>query len=185
MSPDVVVGERLTWPEYARCIIEAALRGRTPTRLDPPAADAADYGGAFVTLRLAGRVRGCMGILDSTRPVAEAVREAAISAALQDPRFPPVTPAELRDLRIEVSILSPPRPMRSLDELEIGRHGVIVRRATQRGLFLPQVARDHQLDRESFLSRCCTEKAGLPAAAWRDPDSEVLLFTTQVSTEPA
>jgi AmmeMemoRadiSam system protein A len=124
-----------------------------------------------------------MGTVESDRPPAEAVRDAAISAALHDPRFSPVTLAELPELTIEVSLLSPPEPMTRLEQIELGRHGVIVCRGEQRGLFLPQVAVEHGLDREAFLTRCCVEKAGLSADAWRDPQTEVLLFTTRVFRE--
>jgi AmmeMemoRadiSam system protein A len=124
-----------------------------------------------------------MGTLESGVCLAEAVRHAAISATLHDPRFGPVGPEELKDLTIEVSVLSAPEPMRDLNGLEIGRHGIIVSRGHHRGLFLPQVATEHGLDRETFLSRCCSEKAGLPPTAWRDPDTEVLLFTAEVFSE--
>ena len=73
--------------------------------------------------------------------------------------------------------------MGSLDDLEIGRHGIIVQRGANRGLFLPQVATEHCFDKETFLNRCCTEKAGLPPGAWREPDTEVLLFTAKVLRE--
>jgi len=124
-----------------------------------------------------------MGTLDPQIPLGEAVRQAAVCAAVQDPRFPPVTPAELTELDVEVSVLSDPVPMRNLADLEVGRHGVLVRRHGQRGLFLPQVAVEHHLDREEFLSRCCAEKAGLPPDAWKKPGTEVLLFTTEVFRE--
>jgi AmmeMemoRadiSam system protein A len=121
-----------------------------------------------------------MGTLDPSQPLADAVRHAAETAALHDPRFPPVTSAELPDLSVEVSILSAFWPMRSIDELQVGTHGILVRRGVQRGLFLPQVATEHHLDKETFLSRCCAEKAGLPPDAWRNPDTEVLLFTADI-----
>ena len=116
-------------------------------------------------------------------PLAEAVRRAAVCAATGDPRFPRLSAAETPDLDIEVSVLSNAVPMRRLDELQLGRHGVLIRRGGCRGLFLPQVATEHHMDRETFLSRCCTEKAGLPADAWKDPGTEVLLFTTTIYRE--
>jgi len=128
-------------------------------------------------------LRGCMGILDPGLSLADAIRQAAVCAALQDPRFTSVRARELDDLEIEVSILSPPVPMRSLDDLRIGQHGILVQRQGRRGLFLPQVAVEHHLDKETFLSRCCAEKAGLPADAWRHPDTQVLLFTAEVLRE--
>jgi AmmeMemoRadiSam system protein A len=158
-------------------------RRRDPAQAGP-SPEPQPHSGVFVTLHKLGRLRGCMGILDPQLPLADAVREAALCAASQDPRFPPVRADELSDLEVEVSILSPPQRMRSLTDLEIGRHGVLVRRGDQRGLFLPQVAVEHHLDRETFLSRCCTEKAGLPPDAWKDPDTEVLIFTAEVLHEP-
>lgn len=169
-----------SWPRFAQEVIELATRQRDTRQVQPPTLESEPHGGVFVTLHKLGRLRGCMGTLDPTLPVAEAVRQAASNAATQDPRFPPVTPDELSHLTIEVSILSAAWPMDTLDDLQIGRHGIIVRRGAQRGLFLPQVATEHKLDKETFLARCCTEKAHLPADAWRDPDTEVLLFTAQI-----
>jgi AmmeMemoRadiSam system protein A len=172
-----------SWLVFARDVINRAARAADTSQADPPKCEAARHGGVFVTLHKSGQLRGCMGLLDPETPLAEAVRQAAICAATQDPRFRPVTPEELPDLRIEVSILSDAAPMRDLDDLQLGRHGVLVRRHGHRGLFLPQVAVEHHLDKEAFLSRCCAEKAGLPPDAWRDPATEVLLFTTAVFAE--
>jgi AmmeMemoRadiSam system protein A len=172
-----------TWPSFARQVIELALRDADIRRATPPGERAGLFGGVFVTLKKRGRLRGCMGTLDASEPLADAVRHAACVAAASDPRFPPVTPAELRDITIEVSILSEPWPMQSIEDLEIGTHGIIVRRGLQRGLFLPQVAREHRLDKHTFLSRCCAEKAGLAPDAWQDPDTEVLLFTAEIFSE--
>lgn len=171
------------WPGFAREVIACAVQGRDPGEVAPPALPARPHGGVFVTLHKFASLRGCMGTLDAAMPLAEAVRHAALCAALQDPRFPPVGPDELDELEIEVSILSAPWPMRSLDDLVLGRHGVVVQRGLRRGLFLPQVATEHHLDKEAFLSRCCSEKAGLPPSAWRDPDTSVLLFTAEVCRE--
>ncbi len=173
----------LSWPAYARRIIEYTACHGDPSRAEPPRTESRPHGGVFVTLHKFRKLCGCMGILDPSLPLADAVRQAAVSAASQDPRFSRVEPDELPDLEIEVSVLSDSTPMGSLDDLEIGRHGILVRQGLRRGLFLPQVAVDHHLDKEQFLTRCCTEKAGLPADAWRDPKTEVLLFTTEVYRE--
>jgi AmmeMemoRadiSam system protein A len=173
----------LEWPRFARSVITAALSGGDPAVPAPPTSQG--HSGVFVTLHRFRQLRGCMGVLDAHMPLATAVRQAACSAALHDPRFARLQPGELPDVRIEVSILSTPRRMRDLADLELGRHGILVRRGERRGLFLPQVAPEHRLDREAFLSRCCAEKAGLPPDAWRDPATEVLLFTTEVYSEPA
>ncbi len=172
-----------SWPAFARAVISDAVQQLDPAHVPAPPLDEHSHGGVFVTLHKLRRLRGCMGTLDPELPLAEAVRHAALSAAVHDPRFAPVSRAELADLEIEVSILSAPQPMQSLDQLELGRHGVLVRQGARRGLFLPQVAVEHHLDKETFLSRCCDEKAGLPADAWKTPPTEVLLFTSAVFRE--
>lgn len=172
-----------TWPSFARQVVELSIRDIDLSHATPPEHHAGSFGGVFVTLKKLGRLRGCMGTLDASQPLAEGVRHAAGVAALSDPRFPPVTLAELPDILIEVSILSEPWPMKTIDDLQIGTHGIIVRQGLQRGLFLPQVAREHRLDKHTFLSRCCAEKAGLAPDAWQDPNTEVLLFTAEVFTE--
>ncbi len=172
-----------SWPAYARQIIESAVRGTDTTLVPAPALDDPSLAGVFVTLKKSGRLRGCIGTLDDSLPPAEAIRDAAEGAALRDARFPPVGVDELRAISIEVSILAKPRPMGSLDNLQLGTHGIIVQKGNQRGLFLPQVATEHRLDKPTFLSRCCSEKAGLPPDAWRNPDTEVLIFTADVYRE--
>ena len=172
-----------TWPAFAREVIEFTLRKRDAAQIEPPPDVAPSHGGVFVTLRKLRRLRGCMGTLDATQPLTEAARSAAVNAALHDPRFPPVGLTELCDVTIEVSIMSAPYAMRTLDDLEIGKHGILVRRGSARGMFLPQVATEHGFDKEVFLTRCCTEKAGLSPDAWRNPDTEVLLFTTDVTSD--
>ncbi len=172
-----------TWPAFARDVIEAVVRGGDPTRPEPPPDASRETSGAFVTLHRRGCLRGCMGTLTPGQSVGEAVRDAAICSAQHDPRFNPVAVGELTDLVIEVSILSPPWRMRTLDELELGRHGLLIRRGRHQGLFLPQVATEHRLDKETFITRCCTEKAGLPPDAWRQPETEVPLFTAQIYNE--
>ena len=170
------------WPAFARNVIELAVRNRDVSRAVAPA-HTAPHGGVFVTLKKHGHLRGCMGTLDDSAELAEAVRHAASVAATQDPRFPPVAPAELPDIAIEVSVLSKPEPMQSIDELELGKHGILVRKGYQRGLFLPQVAVEHNLDKHTFLSRCCSEKAGLPPDAWEHGNAEVLIFTADIQNE--
>jgi len=172
-----------SWPAYARLVIEHAIREDDPKTIKPPPSGSQPFGGAFVSLRMFGSLRGCMGTLDADQPLAEAVRYAAVNAAVHDPRFAPLTLAELPDVTIEVSVLSPPWPMGDLDDLELGKHGILVRSGARRGLFLPQVATEYGFDKETFLTRCCSEKAGLKPNAWRDPTTEVLLFTTDVYSD--
>ena len=182
MSEPFISAEALL--SYTRDVIALVVSGEASVGLTPPIGfEEREHGGVFVTLYLSGKLRGCIGCLDSKLSLAEALRHAATDTARHDPRFGPVTPNELNDVRIQVSILCDPRKTDDPLSLELGRHGILIRRDGRQGLFLPQVAVDHRLDREAFLSRCCTEKAGLPADAWRDPATEVLLFTTEVIAE--
>ncbi len=178
------VRERLL--RLARASIEAHLGG---SPIEVPEADpVADRGapelrdnrGAFVTLRRRtdGHLRGCVGRVESEEPLEQTVARMAVAAATTDPRFPPVTLAELPDLELEISALSVTVSIRP-EEVLIGTHGLIVRFADKSGLLLPQVAIEHRLDREAFLGWVC-RKAGLPRDAWRDPACSLLGFTAVV-----
>lgn len=140
--------------------------------------------GAFVTLKRGEALRGCIGQFTAQVPLYRVVREMAQSSALRDPRFPPVRPAELDALTIEISVLSPMRRVSDpLKEVELGRHGIYIKRGFRTGTYLPQVATDHQMSKEEFLSSCATEKAGLPPDAWKDPATEVYVYTAEVFSE--
>jgi AmmeMemoRadiSam system protein A len=168
--------------QLARSTIEAAVRGIQPP--PPPGGGAfAERRGAFVTLRSGPdrKLRGCIGVVEATRPVAKAVAEAATEAALHDPRFPPVRPAELGQLHIEISLLSPFAPIRP-DEVEVGIHGLVIYRGAAAGLLLPQVPVEQGWDRGSYLDGLC-RKAGLAAGDWRRPDVQLFGFTAEVFGE--
>jgi AmmeMemoRadiSam system protein A len=139
--------------------------------------------GAFVTLKRRSdhALRGCIGYVQPDRPLAETVAEAAVAAATQDPRFPPVTREELADLEVEVSALSATRPIRP-EDVQVGVHGLIVRAEGRSGLLLPQVPQAQGWDRDAFLAHTCL-KAGLPRTAWRDPACQILAFTAVVIRE--
>ena len=107
----------------------------------------------------------------------------AVAAVRDDPRFTPVTAAELKDIRVEVSVLSKPRAVKSADEIIMGKHGVIVRRGMQGGVFLPQVATETGWTKEHFLSELCSQKAGLPPDCWKDPATRLEVFTAEVFGE--
>jgi AmmeMemoRadiSam system protein B/AmmeMemoRadiSam system protein A len=139
--------------------------------------------GAFVTLRKDGGLRGCIGIFSSDMPLYKVVAEMAVSAARHDSRFYPVSESELKDLEYEVSVLSPLKKVDSWKDVEIGKHGVEIIGDSRRGVFLPQVATENNWDRETFLSVLCTQKAGLPADCYKDPETEIYIFTAQVFSE--
>jgi AmmeMemoRadiSam system protein A len=147
-----------------------------------PAGRLAEPGGAFVTLHLQGRLRGCIGYIQSHQPVAEVVEEVARKAALQDPRFPPVTRGEVSQLHIEISLLGPIVQVRAPEEIEVGRDGLMLELGSRRGLLLPQVATEHGWGREEFLENTAW-KAGLPRDAWKDPKAHIHRFAAEIIEE--
>jgi AmmeMemoRadiSam system protein A len=168
--------------ELARKALEEVVRlGRMSEVAEPPEALQTPCG-AFVTLEKRGQLRGCIGHIEALRPLYATVRECARAAALEDPRFEPVAPAELSSLRLEISILSPLMDIAPQD-IEVGRHGLLVSRGARRGLLLPQVAAEWNWDREQFLEETCL-KAGLPSDAWRH-GARIQAFTAQILKEPS
>ncbi len=166
---------------FARETIRAHLMGKPPPP-DPPEIEAAGtVGGVFVTLRKGSALRGCIGQFNARAGPVATLREMAL-AALSDPRFRhhPITAAELPGLSIEISLLSPMWRTASPAALEVGVHGILVRQGSSSGCFLPQVAVEQGWTAEQFLSQCCVGKAGLPATAWQELDTEVYLFTAEV-----
>lgn len=139
----------------------------------------AEHYGAFVTLKRGGRLRGCIGNVSATAPLAETIERMAQAAAFEDPRFPPLTADELPDMDIEISILGPITPCPDPQQVEVGRHGLIVRRGFHSGLLLPQVAVEWGWDRETFLDQTCV-KAGLPRGCWKKPRVELWWFEAVV-----
>ena len=139
--------------------------------------------GAFVTLHKKGQLRGCIGNLISREPLYLTVRDMAIEAAVGDPRFMPLDPTEFKDVDLEISVLSPMQRIDSPEEIKVGTHGVLVKKGFRSGVFLPQVAVETGWSKEEFMSHLCTEKAGLPADAWKDKSTEVYIFTAEVFSE--
>jgi AmmeMemoRadiSam system protein A len=137
--------------------------------------------GAFVTLFRNGELRGCIGQVEPLDGLGEVIVWCAVAAATRDPRFPPLTLAELPQTEVEISLLSPPVPVRP-EELLVGRHGILVSRDGRHGLLLPQVAAERAWTAERFLSEAC-RKAGLAPQAWRDPGTQLYAFTAEVFRE--
>ncbi|MBF8272153.1 MAG: hypothetical protein HW380_1258 [Magnetococcales bacterium] len=138
--------------------------------------------GAFVTLKRSGALRGCIGQLQPIQPLYQAIMENAVNAALRDPRFQPVTPNELGNMELEVSVLSPMRPIPSWEAFELGRHGIVLSKNGRRAVFLPEVAVEQKWSREETLTHLAM-KAGLPGDAWRQGAS-FEIFTSQTHTAP-
>jgi AmmeMemoRadiSam system protein A len=164
----------------ARRAMEARVRGeRDPALQCGGALDARC--GAFVSIHRHHELRGCLGRLEADWAVARVVAHLGRAVADSDPRFAPVTPHELAALTIEISALTPEREVRSVGDVEVGRHGLIVERGRHRGLLLPQVATERGWDVETFLAHTCL-KAGLPADAWQH-DARILIFEAEIFGE--
>lgn len=138
--------------------------------------------GAFVTLTINSQLRGCIGYIISSDPLYETVCNAAIQAAQHDPRFYPLSKEELPKIRIEISVLSEPFPLNSYDDIELGKHGLILEEDGRRGLLLPQVPVEHNMNREEYLSALC-QKAGFPPEKWKEKNLTLSAFTATVFSE--
>lgn len=138
--------------------------------------------GAFVTLKINNKLRGCIGqIIPGNKPLWQVVQNMAIAAATDDPRFKPAAKNELDKLDYEISILSVPKKINNWRDIKLGRHGVIVKKGRQSGVFLPQVAGETGWTLEEFLSHLCADKAGLAFDCYKnDPEVELLVFEAQV-----
>ena len=165
----------------ARRAIEAAVREAQLLDTPPWPGILAEPRGIFVTLHCRGRLQGCIGVIEPVEPLGDSLVRCAVGAALSDPRFPALRAEELFDLHIELSLLSRLQPILP-QEVELGRHGLFLRRVAHRGLLLPQVATEHGFTRERFLEETC-RKAGLPPGAWLDPETQLYAFTCEIITE--
>lgn len=167
----------------ARRSIKARLDGKPlpkPELSDSPALNLP--GAPFVTLTRDGNLRGCIGNLEPRQILQDAVASLAVSSAFEDPRFDPLSPAELDSIRIEISVLSPLRKASGHEEVIPGLHGVVVGDGARRGTYLPQVW-EHFHKKEDFLSSLCAEKAGLNPSAWKDGSAEIWLYTVDAFSE--
>lgn len=168
----------------ARQSIEAALDGRR-AEVDEAELDETlrRPSGAFVSLHTKdGTLRGCIGSIQPVAPLCQAIASSAINAAFRDPRFYPLSKDELSNVELEISVMSPIVPVSSVEEIEVGRDGLIVSRGPRAGLLLPQVATEYGWDRETFLRQTCV-KAGLPPEAWQSDDCRIEKFSAEVFSE--
>jgi len=167
----------------ARATLEAFLAKRPLPEPELSSPALREPRGVFVTLTRDGSLRGCIGRIEATRPLAEGVREMAAHAA-RDPRLDPVTADELPRLRIEISVLTPLRRIVGPADVRIGEHGLVVRGRGASGLLLPQVATEYGWDAVTFLRQTC-RKAGLPPEAWREEGVDLAVFGAEVFGEDA
>lgn len=165
----------------ARESISSYLEKRKPN-YQAPTKDLEKPCGAFVTLTRHGKLRGCIGYMTSSEPLIKSIKELARASAFSDPRFPPVKMGELPDLRIEISVLSPLKKISTLEEIQVGEHGIYMKRGYSTGVLLPQVAVEQGWDRNNFLTHTCY-KAGLEGNCFRDPKTEIFIFSALIFNE--
>ncbi|OHD77600.1 MAG: hypothetical protein A3J97_09945 [Spirochaetes bacterium RIFOXYC1_FULL_54_7] len=177
MAFDVNAPDREILLALAREAIVSRLENRSPVW---PSHSSAlnERRGAFVTIHKRGMLRGCIGRMVADTPLEKAVRDMAMAAAFEDPRFPPLGKSELESINLEISVLSPMEPCRP-DDIIPGIHGAYLTKGYRSGVFLPQVATEQGWDRDTFLEHLCY-KASLPSGAYKDPDANLLRFTAVV-----
>lgn len=175
-------GEKKILLRVARDTLEVWIKDRK--RPAPPDAQGnlKVQTGAFVTLHKNGQLRGCIGNMIGQAPLIETIRNMAIAASTEDPRFPPVKKEELSDIDIEISVLSPMKRINDVSEIEVGKHGILLGRGWNQGVLLPQVATEQGWDRTAFLQHTCL-KAGLSPDDWKDPETIIEIFSAQVFGE--
>jgi len=174
--------QKQTLLKVARDTVEAVIRRQ---KIAKPESDDPELNapcGCFVTLKNRDRLRGCIGQFTSDGPLIELVAGMAKASATGDPRFfaDPITADELEKLDVEISILSPLKRTDDPLSLKLGVDGIYIKRGRASGCFLPPAATETGWSKEEFLSYCCAHKAGLAADAWKDPETEVYLFTADV-----
>jgi len=179
--PSLSEADRQSLLALARRAIVEAVSFQKSIGDTPRIGASTEIRGVFVTLHARGRLRGCIGVVEVFEPLGESIPHCAASAALRDSRFSPVRVEELPEIEIELSLLSSFEPILS-ENIEIGKHGLLISQGSKRGLLLPQVAVEHKFSRDQFLEETC-RKAGLSANAWQEADTKIFGFTCEVFSE--
>ena len=182
ISEDISIESQALLLKIARTSIESHLKKQEPPKFEITDKNLLQKRGAFVTLHKRGQLRGCIGYVLPYKPLHQTVAEMAVAAATEDPRFPSVTLNEMNEIDIEISALSTLKKIESIEELEVGKHGLYMKQGVFSGLLLPQVATDYGWNRKEFLEHTC-RKAGLPKDAWKDKKTEISIFSAQVFGE--
>ena len=167
MARDAIYSELKGTPFHLPAITEPALLERR---------------GAFVTLKKDGELRGCIGTFLADKPLLEIVADMACQAAFHDPRFWPLEPGEFDSIHIEISVLSPLREISSIEEIQVGKHGIYIIKGAYRGVLLPQVATEYNWNRIQFLDQTCI-KAGLMPGCWKEPNTIIYIFSAEIFGE--
>jgi AmmeMemoRadiSam system protein B/AmmeMemoRadiSam system protein A len=171
--------EKKTLHHIAKTVIENKARGKAVPEFKIESHILKENRGAFVTIQKKGQLRGCIGYIEGHGPLHKTIEEMAEAAAFRDPRFSPVKEKELPELDIEISVLTPLKRIKDVNEIQVGKHGIYIVRGMWAGLLLPQVATEYGWDRLAFLEHTC-QKAGLPPNAWKEKDIEIYIFSADI-----
>lgn len=181
MSTQLTLNERRLLLEIAReAIVSYITSGSVPVR-ELSSEKLAAKQGCFVTIKMGGKLRGCIGNFISDKPLFKLIQEMAVAAATKDPRFYPLKKQDLDGFSLEVSVLSPLQKISSIEEIQIGTHGIYMERNFHRGVLLPQVATEYGWDRETFLCQTAI-KAGMGRDDWQE-NTDIYIFSAQVFSE--
>ncbi len=171
--------EKKTLHQIAKTVIENKVKGKAVPELKIESATLKENRGAFVTIHKKGQLRGCIGYIEGRGPLHKTIEEMAEAAAFRDPRFTPVKEKELPELDLEISVLTPLKRINDVNEIQVGKHGIYIKKGWYSGLLLPQVATEYGWDRQTFLEHTC-QKAGLPSNAWKEKDTEIFIFSADI-----
>jgi MEMO1 family protein len=171
--------EKKTLHDIAHTVIWNKTLGKPVPEFHVKSGRLTELRGAFVTITKRGMLRGCIGHIRAMLPLYKTIEEMAAAAAFDDPRFPPITKNELKDLEIEISVLTPFKQISDVKEIEVGKHGIYIEKGFYSGLLLPQVATEYKWDRDTFLEHTC-RKAGLPPDAWKEKDTRIYIFSADI-----
>ncbi|MGB8658635.1 MAG: AmmeMemoRadiSam system protein B [Candidatus Zixiibacteriota bacterium] len=175
--------DKETLMHIARTTIQSRVSGKNLPAFPIDSPILKEKRGAFVTIREQGQLRGCIGYIEAIKPLYITIQEMAEAAALNDPRFPPVSKEELSSIDLEISVLTPLKRITDVNEIEVGKHGILLKKGYRQGVFLPQVATEQGWDRTTFLNEVCF-KAGInDQNCWKDPDAEIYIFSADVFEE--
>jgi AmmeMemoRadiSam system protein A len=181
MANSLSAGSRKLLLKIAREAIVSLIQTESIPRLEPPGHELQEKRGCFVSVKMNGKLRGCIGNFISDKPLYQLVQEMAVSAATRDPRFYPMKKQDLAEFSLEISILSPLKKISSIEEIEVGVHGLYIEKNFSRGVLLPQVAVEYGWDRETFLKQT-SMKAGLEPDDWQE-GADIYVFSADVFRE--
>jgi AmmeMemoRadiSam system protein B/AmmeMemoRadiSam system protein A len=171
--------EKKTLHHIAKTVVENKTRGKPVPDFKIESPILKENRGAFVTIHKRGELRGCIGYIEGQGPLHKTIEKMAEAAAFKDPRFTPVKEKELPELEIEISVLTPLKKITDVNEIQVGKHGIYIKKGWSSGLLLPQVATEYGWDRQTFLEHTC-QKAGLPSNAWKEKDTEIYIFSADI-----